>query len=161
MPENSNQPGESQTLGARVGAALIDTGVMVVLFVVMWVLSGIVGVELGLPALPIVMLVVPGLSLYAYKVCLEGWWNGQTVGKRLLNIKVGTERGDAITLPQAAIRNTPFLLLGLLIAIPLLGTFLFLVGYATFLLVGFLGIHESETNQRLSDRYAGTTVIKT
>ena len=161
MPENSNPPGESQTLGARVGAILIDTMVMAVLFAVMWAISGIIGVKLGLPALPIVMLAVPGLSLYAYKVCLEGWWNGQTVGKRLLNIKVGTERGDAITLTQAAIRNTPFLILCLLIAIPLLGTFLFLVGYATFLLVGFLAVHESETNQRLSDRYAGTIVIKT
>lgn len=155
MPQNSNTQGESHSLLARVGAALIDTLIMAVLFPAMVIVGVFVAGKLPVEYL------IAGFSLYAYKVFFEGFVDGQTIGKGLLNIRVTTERGDAITLRQAAIRNTPFLILSLFLAIPFLGLLLFLVGFGTYLVVGFLGVRESETNQRLFDRYAGTLVSQT
>ena len=163
MSQNSNPPEKAHSLWARVGAMLIDTIIMVLLFLAGYVIIDfLVGDQINSPATaPVVFFVIALFSLYAYNVVLEGWWGGQTVGKRLLDLKVTTENGGAITLRQAAIRNAPFLILCVLLAIPILGPLLFLMGFGTYLLVGFLAIRESETNQRFFDRYAGTVVTKT
>lgn len=162
MSQNSNPPEKTHSLLARVGATLIDTVIMVLLFLTVYlIIDFLVGDRFNSPAIaPVVFFVIALFSLYAYNVVLEGLWGGQTVGKRVLGLKVTAESGGESTLRQAARRNAPFLILSVLLAIPILGPFLFLLGFGTYLLVGFLAIRGSETNQRFFDRYAGTIVTK-
>lgn len=92
-----------------------------------------------------------GLSLafffalvWGYGAISEGAFNGQTVGKRALGLRVMTTQGVPITVSQAAIRN-------------LLGTvdgpfpFLYLPGLASMFLTSRF--------QRLGDLAAGTMVV--
>jgi uncharacterized RDD family membrane protein YckC len=81
----------------------------------------------------------------AYGTILEGGWDGQTVGKRLLNIRVVKESGRACDYPSAFIRNVPALVqLGLL-------------SY----LVAFASMAATDKRQRLFDRAAQTVVVET
>jgi uncharacterized RDD family membrane protein YckC len=47
------------------------------------------------------------LTLPLYGGLLEGLWNGQTVGKRVLGIRVVGSGGDEASLGQAFARNVP------------------------------------------------------
>ena len=82
--------------------------------------------------------------IWGYGTVCEGVFNGQTVGKRVVGLRVMTTQGVPITGSQAAIRN-------------LLGTvdgpfpFLFLPGFVSMIL--------TRRFQRLGDLAAGTMVI--
>lgn len=79
-----------------------------------------------------------------YGIVLEWRWRGQTIGKRLLGLRVIDARGLRLHLPQIVLRN----LLRLVDALPLL------------YLVGGIACFLSRNGQRLGDLAANTIVVK-
>lgn len=81
---------------------------------------------------------------FAYGALLEGFWNGQTIGKRLFHLRVIDESGLSLRIEQAWVRN----LMRVVDALPL--------AY----LVGGISVLSSPIMQRLGDRVAGTLVVR-
>lgn len=83
------------------------------------------------------------LIAYGYDMACEWRWRGQTLGKRLLRLRVIDARGLRLTLPQIVLRN----LLRMIDTLP--GPYL----------VGGLAALLNRRGQRLGDLAAGTLVI--
>jgi len=136
-------------VGIRLVAHLVDVVVVFIFyFAVGSLIAGMVGgateggFELqGGPAL--LLILITFVVSMAYFIILECKWNGQTLGKKLVGIRVISEAGGAITFQQAAVRN----LLRLVDALPFL------------YLVGIILIWMSDKRQRLGDRVANTVVV--
>lgn len=79
-----------------------------------------------------------------YRICMEWFWRGQTLGKRILKLRVVDEQGLRLRFSQIAIRN----LLRPIDVLP--------VAY----LVGGAACFFSERAQRLGDFAASTVVIR-
>src|SRR5207245_9916187 len=81
---------------------------------------------------------------FAYGALLEGFWNGQTIGKRLFHLRVIDQSGLPLRIEQAWVRN----LMRVFDALP--------IAY----LVGGISVLRSPLMQRFGDRVAGTLVIR-
>jgi uncharacterized RDD family membrane protein YckC len=81
---------------------------------------------------------------FAYGALLEGFWNGQTIGKRLFHLRVIDQSGLPLQIEQAWVRN----LMRVFDALP----FAYLVGGISML--------SSPLMQRFGDRVAGTLVVR-
>jgi len=81
---------------------------------------------------------------FAYTALLEGFWNGQTIGKRLFHLRVIDQDGLPLKIEQAWVRN----LMRVFDALPF--------AY----LVGGLSVLSSPLMQRFGDRVAGTVVVR-
>jgi uncharacterized RDD family membrane protein YckC len=81
---------------------------------------------------------------FAYGALLEGFWNGQTIGKRLFHLRVIDQTGLPLRIEQAWVRN----LMRVFDALPL--------AY----LVGGISVMSSPLMQRFGDRVAGTLVVR-
>jgi uncharacterized RDD family membrane protein YckC len=81
---------------------------------------------------------------FAYGALLEGFWNGQTIGKRLLHLRVIDQAGLPLRIEQAWVRN----LMRVFDALP----FAYLVGGISAL--------SNPLMQRFGDRVAGTLVAR-
>ena len=81
---------------------------------------------------------------FAYCALLEGFWNGQTIGKRLFHLRVIDQTGLPLRIEQAWVRN----LMRVFDALPL--------AY----LVGGISVLSSPLMQRFGDRVAGTLVVR-
>jgi len=81
---------------------------------------------------------------FAYSALLEGFWNGQTIGKRLFHLRVIDQTGLPLRIEQAWVRN----LMRVFDALPF--------AY----LVGGMSIVSSPLMQRFGDRVAGTLVVR-
>src|SRR5437016_1880589 len=80
---------------------------------------------------------------FAYGALLEGFWNGQTIGKRLFHLRVIDQTGLPLRIEQAWVRN----LMRVFDALPF--------AY----LVGGISVLSSPLMQRFGDRVAGTRVL--
>ncbi|WPD22704.1 MAG: RDD family protein [Candidatus Electrothrix scaldis] len=89
------------------------------------------------------LLVTTALYL-CYAMCLEWFWHGRTLGKRLFRLRVMDSKGFHLQASQVVIRN----LLRVIDSLPL------------FYLVGGAASFFSPLYQRLGDRVANTVVIK-
>jgi uncharacterized RDD family membrane protein YckC len=90
-----------------------------------------------------------GVLLYfaislVYCIVLEWQWSGQTVGKRLLGLRVIDEQGLRLQLPQVVLRN----IMRLIDALPLLYP------------IGGIAALLSRKGQRLGDMAANTVVVR-
>ena len=81
---------------------------------------------------------------FAYGALLEGFWNGQTIGKRLFHLRVIDQSGLPLRIEQAWVRN----LMRVFDALPF--------AY----LVGGISVLSSSLMQRFGDRVAGTLVVR-
>jgi uncharacterized RDD family membrane protein YckC len=81
---------------------------------------------------------------FAYGALLEGFWNGQTIGKRAFHLRVIDQTGLPLRIEQAWVRN----LMRVVDALP----FAYLVGGVSVL--------SSPVMQRFGDRVAGTLVVR-
>lgn len=136
-------------LGRRFAAQIVD---LIVMFILFWVIGSKIaaqtggateaGFELqGEPALLAMLLtLVAGLLYFSV---LEAFWNGQTLGKKLLRIKVVKRNGAPCGFLSALTRNI-----------------VRLVDAFAFYLVGAVTILISKNNQRFGDMAAGTLVVK-
>lgn len=151
----SRVPDRSDTdvFGARIGAQIIDQILIVVVFfgllvlfsaVLTGLLSATGTAESGLgDALRTLLVLVVLLVTVSYGFVLETVWNGQTVGKRLLGIRVVSEQGEPIGAGKALVRNLPVF-----------------VSYGLWAnLAALLSIATTDRRQRLFDRAAGTVVV--
>ncbi|MBL8916471.1 MAG: RDD family protein [Archangium sp.] len=136
---------------SRLLALIIDTVVAnlissILLILVMLVAAllatviGTQGLELGLA----VYFVISFLVQYGYMLLLEAVWSGQTVGKRVMGLRVVQDTGVRVTMHHSLLRN----LIRLFDNLPI------------FYLVGGVVALFSENHQRLGDILAGTIVVR-
>jgi len=146
-PEHVQFTFELAGLGSRFVALLLDG---LLQFVVLSVLIGIVlrvGDYLHAERTGIFVLVIVSFSTLlslAYFIVLEVAWRGQSVGKRLLGLRVVRANGGSIGFTEAALRN----LLRLIDWLP------------SFYMAGALFIFFSRYCQRIGDFAAGTLVVR-
>ena len=141
-PEKSILTFRLAGLGARAGAHLIDIGIIV---------ASIVGAAIGTSLASSVIggAIASGLSAmfatffpFLYFILLEGFWNGQTIGKKATGLRVRMADGTPITFLAAFSRN-------LMRPADLLpGTYL----------VGIGAMFTNPRSQRVGDLIAGTVV---
>lgn len=130
---------DTDVVGSRAVAQTIDV-----------VIAGSVFVATGLAVRSLVgtdarpSLVLSSPVLIAYGGLLEGYWNGQTIGKWVASIEVRTSDGTEIRPLQAFLRNVPAVLLP---------------GLPVYF-VALLAIATSEQRQRVFDQVADTIVVR-
>ncbi|MFZ5816321.1 MAG: RDD family protein [Bacillota bacterium] len=152
-PESVDLALEPAGLGSRFIAALVDA---LIQYAVVFLL-----VLVGLPTLALtfamegdpsmagiaviaILFIGLGLLFFLYKLLLEAFWNGQTIGKRVAGIRVVQANGLPVTFLQVVIRN----LLRIIDYLP------------TYYLVGAVTILATSKKQRLGDLAAGTVVVR-
>jgi uncharacterized RDD family membrane protein YckC len=127
-------------LGSRIFAQLLDLliagGLMIAaIFSLTFILPrGLLDLFVGL---------IFTFGTLAYFALFEGLWNGQTIGKKSLGLRVRMVDGTPVTFAGAFYRN----LLRPADALP--------IGY----LVGFVAMFTNERSQRIGDLAAGTVVV--
>jgi uncharacterized RDD family membrane protein YckC len=132
-------------LGERVAAYLIDLAVFVAIYFVV-VFGGVAGSFSGLGEKAILIALVVYIACYAfYDLVCEVLFNGQSIGKKLVKIKVVSIDGSQPSTGQYFIRWV-FRIVDFTLSANLLG---------------FLFVAVSEKKQRIGDIVAGTTLIKT
>lgn len=153
-PESVDLALEPAGFGSRFIAALLDG---VIQYVVGFLLSlvaipsavALISVEesgpeaLGFAVLAILLLAF-GLLFFLYKLLLEAFWNGQTIGKRVAGIRVVQANGMPAGFLAIAIRN-------------ILRIVDYLPGYY---IIGSVCILATDKKQRLGDMAAGTVVVR-
>jgi uncharacterized RDD family membrane protein YckC len=135
-------------LGERIAGALIDIGLFIglyVIFILLAVLGGLSGIVAGKPVIFFILIGLYVGTYVFYDLICEIFMNGQSIGKRLMKIKVISLDGGQPTIGQYFIR------------------WLFrLVDFTlTAQVGGLICIAVSKNKQRIGDIVAGTTVIKT
>src|SRR3954447_11339894 len=128
---------------SRLYAMLLDTTIVLgtvngIGMLVYWIFAKAPG--FGLMVITLAELAIG----FAYCALLEGFWNGQTIGKRLFHLRVIDQTGLPLRIEQAWVRN----LMRVFDALPF--------GY----LVGGISALSSPLTQRFGDRVAGTLVIR-
>ncbi len=132
-------------LGSRFVAQLVDLAVLTGLLVALGLVAWGAGVLIGNPLVPVVAFLVAGfLVFWGYFIASELAWSGQTLGKRLMRLRVVGTHGEPITAGQAIIRN-------------LVRIVDFLPSYYG---IGAVAMFVTSRNQRLGDLAAGTLVVK-
>ena len=131
-------------VGSRSLAFLID-----IVIVGAVSLGGLLALGLGTNALPawlvvpILIILLPGWY-FGYFVASETLWNGRTVGKAALGLRVVTKEGGPVRFRHAAVRTV-------------MGLVDFGIGTGFFAIVFIL---LTPDNQRLGDLLAGTLVLR-
>lgn len=138
-------------LGSRIVAIIID---LIILSLVVVIIALPLGLLAGLSAIGnptqlfvariaffVSFMVLNVLVWLLYFTYFEGT-SGQTLGKKIMGIKVVKENGDQPSFMDALIR-----------------TILRIIDGIAFYLVGFIVILVSEKKQRLGDMAAGTIVV--
>ncbi|MEJ2904627.1 RDD family protein [Pedobacter panaciterrae] len=131
-------------LGERVAARLIDLGAFIVVAILLMVLTALTGSAQS-KILVISIWSIYGACFVFYDLISEIFMNGQSIGKKLLKIKVISLNGGQASLGQYFIR------------------WLFrLVDFTlTAQVGGLICVAITENKQRIGDIVAGTTLIKT
>lgn len=129
-------------LGSRIVAQIVDWMLLVAVDMMMMFAAGLTFfIQPGIASAVLDAVLI--LGPFAYFILLEGLWNGQTVGKRILGIRVRMADGTPITFPAAVGRN--------------------LLRPADFLpalyMVGLMAMFTNPKSQRLGDLVAGTIVV--
>ena len=130
---------ELGSLGERILAFIIDLAIMIVLIIV----SGIFISRLDLEPWMIIMIYIP---LMVYSFAFEYFGNGQTLGKRAMNIKVVRLDGSTPTIGGYLLRWL-FRVVDLWL-------------YPIIFAPAVITIIATKNGQRIGDVVAGTTVIK-
>jgi uncharacterized RDD family membrane protein YckC len=140
-----------RVLARRIGAAFIDSIVAPLLIAIPMAIGAAIAPRAFFyrsfygTTKPTTFTIVLFFALYiAYFILFEIAWNGQTPGKRVLDLRVATVANTLATPRSIIIRN---------VIRPIDGLFNYLVG--------FIAIVASSNNQRIGDIVADTTVIYT
>lgn len=132
-------------LGERVAARLIDLALFFVSFILIIIVLSITGImETGEFAFVVIASVYGGCYVFYDLIC-EIFWNGQSIGKRLLKIKVISLDGAQASIGQYFMR----------------WVFRIVDFSFTGSLCALICVAVSEKKQRVGDMVAGTTLIKT
>lgn len=152
------------SMGARIGAQLLDIlitylGSFLLLLLVIWL--GI----LSWSALGALFVLMTFFLRAPYYILSELVWNGRTLGKRLVGIRVVSVDGRRLTPHQIVARNLmkevevflPIATIFGAVDNPGVADILLLVWFLAVLVVPFV----NKRNQRLGDMMAGTLVVET
>ncbi len=152
-PENVTFGYEIAGVGSRFLAALIDTTLIIIFQVLVDILIFIIfhlPSNFGLTTYSInswVIAILGLVSLFSfggYYVFFEMVWNGKTIGKRALKLRVIRIDGTPITISESLIRN----LVRLVDFLP------------AFYGIGVISLFISRQTRRLGDLAAGTLVVR-
>jgi len=127
----------------RLIAFAIDS---VLMWIVVWIIDIFVvlpSLLLGVPFIFTSLDFLQGILLFLYAAILEATW-GATLGKQIMNLRVTTKDGKRATVDRILIRDVSKIH-------PLLLLIDTVVGMAS----------AGDPNQKISDRFAGTTVVST
>jgi uncharacterized RDD family membrane protein YckC len=146
MPASPAATQASSVVGPRVGAAVIDIIILIVVGGVMTALFGDTssdddGFNASLTGVPFVVSLILWLGYY---FGMEAFAGGQTVGKKAVKLKVVRLDGTALTPGHVAVRT----ILRVLDSLP------------AFYLLGFIVMVASKEKQRIGDMAAGTVVVR-
>lgn len=153
-PENVDLHLELAGIGNRILAAIIDTIISYVLVAAVALVLYLIYMGANLAPLSssaraivasiaiFVGLIVIFAILFGYYIFFEGRWQGQTPGKKLVNIRVIEQNGQPVSWAAVCIRN-------------LIRTLDFGV-----VLIGLLSMIVDKTERRFGDLAAGTLVIR-
>lgn len=145
-PENIELEVTTADALSRVTAAMIDMIIQGFLKVIIGCFLAVLLVMLGIDDNLYTGILIGGLLIismiidYGYFVVLEIRMHGQTIGKRIMNLRVIRDNGGPVTVKEVAIRN-------------LFRTVLENYG------IGMILIFVNKENKRLGDMAAGTIVI--
>lgn len=156
-PESVDLALEPAGFGTRFAAAVIDAAIQgAVTFVIALVsLTTAGGLTSGVDSLPAffgplegillaVLLLILAFPLMLYKPVLELFWNGQTVGKRAMGIRVVRSNGLPVHLLGVIIRN----FMRVVDMLP------------SAYVIGAIAVLTTRQHQRLGDIVAGTVVVR-
>lgn len=132
-------------LGERVAARLIDFGLFVAVFLVFLFFFNLTGFLNSGGTTLIVLLIIYGAGFVFYDLICEIFMNGQSIGKRLLKIRVISLDGSQASLGQYFMR----------------WVFRIVDFTLTSWVGGLICVAVTENKQRIGDLVAGTTLIKT
>src|SRR5579872_6697696 len=107
-PESVEFVYELAGLGSRMVAALVDHVIVLVVLLALWLticFSGVVSAFLLLAPAVAIGLVTSFVIYFGYFVYFERRWNGQTPGKRMMDLRVIDDRGMNVDLFQSIMRN--------------------------------------------------------
>lgn len=135
MPDNGPQLDNRRVLAGIIDLMVVLAGALVIGYA-----AGLTGAEYGKAGLAM-WAVIAGWALYYYFACESG--GGQTLGKRLMKIRVVGLDGKPAGMGNIAVRTVLRLIDGL---------FLYLVGLIVMLVTG-------ERRGRLGDLAAGTMIV--
>lgn len=132
-------------LGSRFLAALLDTLLLLIAFIVLGIGAFVLGTVTSNGSVAILLFLLGFFLLaYGYYWVQEAAFNGQTLGKRAARLRVVGDRGEPITFTQAGIRN--------------------LIRFVDFLpayyAVGIIALFINGRGKRLGDLAAGTLVVR-
>jgi uncharacterized RDD family membrane protein YckC len=156
VPVNSLQPAgivtpeavllefETAGAGSRAAAEVLDVALQAVVLVLAALAVAAVDSSSGRTGAVVISLGLFLLVLVGYPVAAESLWNGRTLGKAALGLRVVTVEGGPIRFRHAAIRG-------------IIGLFEI---YLTLGLVALLAIIFGRRDQRLGDHVAGTIILR-
>ena len=128
-------------MGSRIVASLVDLSLTSVSFVL--VASGVTPLETLLNQQVVILWAMLIATHLVYCAVLEWWWNGQTLGKRLVGLRVICVDGQPLQLNHIVVRT----LTRLVDILP------FPYG------IGFISMTLDPQHRRFGDRLSGTLVI--
>lgn len=128
-------------LGERILARIIDIGLLLILLIALLILNSYIGSSSFLNVVYVLW-----LALFAfYDLCCEIFMNGQSIGKRLLKIRVINLDGARPTVGQYLLR-----------------WLLRIVDFSLSMqLAGLISASVTDKRQRIGDIAANTTLVKT
>lgn len=128
---------------ARLYAMVLDTAIVLAAVNGLGVLVYLIFAKA--PGFGVMVITLAEFAIgFAYAALLEGFWNGQTIGKRLFHLRVIDQGGFPLHIEQAWVRN----LMRVFDALPF--------AY----LAGGISVLSSPLMQRFGDRVAGTLVVR-
>lgn len=146
-PEAVRLEFDTAGIASRVVAELLDLTVQWLLLLGLFVAAGAIGSAADATAVVVVVVVVL-VGVFAvivgYPVAMETLWNGRTLGKAALGLRVVTREGAPVRFRHAAIRA----MIGMIEV------------WALFGLPASVSIIASRRDQRLGDLVAGTLVLR-
>jgi len=131
-------------VGERIAARIIDFAIFIAIYILFSIIIASVGLVFDQSAM-LVLLVVYGILFVFYDLLCETLFNGQSIGKRVLKIKVISLDGYQPSLGQYFLR----------------WLFRFVDFTITAQVGGLICVAISPNKQRIGDLVAGTTLIKT
>ena len=141
-PQNIELEYELGSIGDRIVAGLIDYAIVIAYIIIIGMIMAYT--SFGGSSRQIIFFLI-SLPIYFYTLVSELIMNGQTVGKKVMNIKVISLNGNQASFSQ-------YLILWLFRVIDI---------WMTFSLLSIIMIAVNEKCQRLGDIVANTTLIKT
>lgn len=130
-------------LGARLLAHIVDVVAIIGFYMLLGIGSGFLGIVMESSIIQLVLTVLLAAFPFLYFILLEAYWGGQTLGKKVAQIRVRLVDGTPVTPLSAAARN--LLRPADMLPIPYFS--------------GVVAMFLNPRMQRLGDLVAGTVVI--